>query len=321
MGRRLELTGQKFGRLTVICKDEERSKGKSYWICQCDCGNIKSISGANLRNGATKSCGCLNKEINSHPKDLSDFIGKRFGKLVIKQRLENHVCPSGQRKSRWLCLCDCGNEIAVNAQDLKTGHTKSCGCLPTKKIGDGLIDLIGKRFGKLTVVERVEDYVYFSKAKNKKFTSPRWLCLCDCGNTVIAQGGNLRNGVTVSCGCENKSSKNEEFIMKFLTEHDINFSREFSFEDLRNQNGRLLRFDFAIIDKENNPIILVEFQGEQHYIDCGWFGRYQRNYSDPMKKNYCKERNIFLYEIRYDEDLQTSLENLLEKIKQNTLIN
>lgn len=56
------LIGKKFGRLVVIAFDEERTSDRRYkWICKCDCGNIKSVSGRSLKNGYTKSCGCITR--------------------------------------------------------------------------------------------------------------------------------------------------------------------------------------------------------------------------------------------------------------------
>jgi hypothetical protein len=57
-------------------------------------------------------------------------------------------------------------------------------------------DLTNMRFGKLTVVERAEDYIAPMGHK-----SVCWLCQCDCGNTVITRGSRLKNGHTKSCGC------------------------------------------------------------------------------------------------------------------------
>ena len=67
MGKYIDLTGQRFGRLTVLERDynyakEHNLKNKNaYWKCQCDCGIIKSITTERLRNGETVSCGCYNK--------------------------------------------------------------------------------------------------------------------------------------------------------------------------------------------------------------------------------------------------------------------
>lgn len=57
-----DLTGMKFNRWTVLRFDERRNKNY-YWMCECECGTIKSVNGCHLPRGASKSCGCLNKEI------------------------------------------------------------------------------------------------------------------------------------------------------------------------------------------------------------------------------------------------------------------
>ena len=62
MNRVHDLTGQKFGRLTVIGLDDTKQIRRTYWICQCDCGNIKSVRSDGLLCGRTKSCGCYKSE-------------------------------------------------------------------------------------------------------------------------------------------------------------------------------------------------------------------------------------------------------------------
>lgn len=315
MGRFIDLTGERFERLTVLERDTsvDSTKG-AFWICKCDCGNIKSISSNTLRRGLTKSCGCLNREIITQQKEISNMIGEKFGNLTVIERAETHLTSGGQKKIMWLCKCDCGNEKVVASQDLKSGHTKSCGCIPTKKKGSGLIDLIGKRFGKLVVIERTEDYICKHKQR-KTLATPRWLCQCDCGNIAIVQGGNLRCGNTTNCGCEKTKSKGEMLVADFLTKNKIKYLREYSFDDLRNNSGNLLRFDFAILNDNNEIIMLVEYQGEQHYIECGVFGSYQRKYSDKIKKNYCESNKIPLFEIKFDDDLDNILNDLLNEIR------
>lgn len=58
----IDLTGQRFNKLLVL-EYVYTKNGQVYWKCQCDCGNIKNITGSHLRTGHTKSCGCLQKEI------------------------------------------------------------------------------------------------------------------------------------------------------------------------------------------------------------------------------------------------------------------
>ena len=62
MGKLIDLTGQRFGRLKVIARAENTRQGKPQWLCECDCGNRKIVYGYSLTRGATKSCGCLLKE-------------------------------------------------------------------------------------------------------------------------------------------------------------------------------------------------------------------------------------------------------------------
>lgn len=56
--KRMEIIGRKFGKLTVL-KYSHTFNGASQWICQCECGNIKTCDGGNIKDGITKSCGCL----------------------------------------------------------------------------------------------------------------------------------------------------------------------------------------------------------------------------------------------------------------------
>lgn len=61
MGKKIDMVGTKFGRLTVI-EEAKSDKNRACWLCQCDCGNQCIVKGKYLRNGDTKSCGCLNIE-------------------------------------------------------------------------------------------------------------------------------------------------------------------------------------------------------------------------------------------------------------------
>ena len=71
-----------------------------------------------------------------------------------------------------------------------------------------------------------------------------------------------------------------------------------SYDNLKGPNGRLLRFDFAIFDSQKNVKCLIEYQGEQHYTKSN-FGKEQREITDPIKRKYCRDNNIQLFEIKY----------------------
>ena len=60
--RKIDITGKRFGKLVVVREDGQDKRGEYYWLCKCDCGNEKRVSSYKLRNGNTKSCGCLQTE-------------------------------------------------------------------------------------------------------------------------------------------------------------------------------------------------------------------------------------------------------------------
>ncbi len=111
-------TGLVYGDLTVIA-EVLRPGQKSWWRCACVCGSETVVSGGNLANGNTKSCGC-------RKRTALDMVGKTFGRLTVVERCAN---PHGTG-ARWLCRCACGNEHRVVGGNLRSGNVVSCGCLP-----------------------------------------------------------------------------------------------------------------------------------------------------------------------------------------------
>ena len=133
MSKLIDLTGQKFGRLTVLYKDTERiTKSGSYWICQCECGKIKSIKSSSLRRGEIISCGCYRTEKIMATKEekglIDNLIGQRFGFLTVLEKDPERALGGAVK---WICQCDCGNIVSVRGSALKDkteNRTISCGC-------------------------------------------------------------------------------------------------------------------------------------------------------------------------------------------------
>lgn len=71
--------------------------------------------------------------------------------------------------------------------------------------------------------------------------------------------------------------------------------------------------DFALL-RNKNIIAFIEFQGEQHYKDFGFFGRQAREETDEMKKEYCRKTHMPLFEIRYDENIDISVAKILSTL-------
>lgn len=113
----IDLTGQHFGMLTVVERVADSPKGYDRWLCKCDCGEYIEALGIYLKCGRTTSC-------SKHTPPRVDLTGKRYGKLTV---LHKDSCNS-RGEVRWLCKCDCGNEVVVETAYLNKGRKSSCGC-------------------------------------------------------------------------------------------------------------------------------------------------------------------------------------------------
>lgn len=126
MPKKIDLTGKKYGKLTVLRRVKDDS-GYSTWECKCDCGNSVLVDSRRLRRGTTTSCGCDKKgnvrKVGGRTKDIT---GKRYGKLVALYPLDK---TENSGSVLWRCRCDCGNEVDVSVASLNRGNNKSCGCL------------------------------------------------------------------------------------------------------------------------------------------------------------------------------------------------
>lgn len=127
MPKKHNLIGQRFGKLTVIEKTDERRHGNIVWKCKCDCGNIHNTYTYLLTSGQCQSCGCLKNELTAQRFSKNDLIGQRFGKLIAIEK--DSTCKTANGSYMIKCKCDCGNEILVNPQHLRNHHVNSCGCL------------------------------------------------------------------------------------------------------------------------------------------------------------------------------------------------
>jgi hypothetical protein len=136
----------------------------------------------------------------AHNTRFIDMVGRVFNRLTVIKRADSN---NKFNQVVWECECKCGNTFFALGTALRQGTANSCGCLKREKTSELFsIDLIGKRFGRLVVV---------SRSNNKNFSNYKWLCKCDCGNTVEVAGGSLQQGATNSCGCLRKEVVSNSF--------------------------------------------------------------------------------------------------------------
>ena len=284
-----DLTGQKFGKLTVLYRVESKISGnkkRTMWHCICECGNKIDVSSDYLNKSKCPSCGCEAIK-NKIEKNRVNNIGEKFGRLTIIDILWD------ADRAKAVCKCDCGNDYIGIKSDIVTGHTQSCGCLQSEN----------------TSIANTKDWTGYLSDYGIEFVRQHhmndkgqwlWECRCGiCGNLFVALPAKINNGHITSCGCRIQSA-GEEYIEGILNDMKVEFETQYTFADCKYIN--LLRFDFAII--QNGKLLgLIEYDGKQHFEPIEFFGGQEgfeeTKRRDAIKNAYCKSNDIPLLRLPY----------------------
>lgn len=316
-----DLTGKIFGKLQVIGPDfdfnkkkRENDKNKAlgiYWFCKCECGEKVSVSTNYLMR--TKVPHCDKCKIFQG----EDLTGQQFGYLTVIERDYNYNKEKNVDGTYWKCKCICGNLTSVRKSALKDGTTISCGCKRRENTKERqVIDITNQKFDHLLVLKPVYDYSKQRGIKNSGHIV-YWECLCDCGNICVKPGTELRAGRVSNCGsCASSLSKGEEKIKELLDYGKISYVyNENYFKDLKNPDtDYCLRYDFVIINENNKPLYLIEYDGEQHFRPVKAWGGEERfkkqKEADKIKNDYATAHNLPLIRIPYTHYSNLSLKDL-----------
>lgn len=306
MAKFRDLTGQRFGQWKVL-----EYIGDRKWKCECQCEKktIKDVATYSLTSGASTSCGCERKLINSASK-VDDLTGKQFGDWKVIRYIGH---------SYWECECSCKTIKKVKAQSLKSGASTSCGHSTT-----GFKDLTGMKFGKWNVLEYsgnqkwkcqcdccneirdIESYnlingLSTSCGKNRISSKiidltgqvfgeltvvgyvggNKWLCNCSCGEQTIKYSHNLRRSDTISCGCKDLKYTKEEII------HAI--------EEFKQENGELpFRDDLiTLLDRSQSSITrYIEKYNLEEYLNKSYRSRQERELHKLFPTKFTNIRSI-----------------------------
>ena len=184
------LIGKPYGDLVVIGFGEYRKGKNSLWKCQCKCGNIILVPKHNLEKGSTTRCRqCANKIIAAKNHTNKVEIGEVICNNDDPERsvtiiAYDHYNPD-ERKHYWRWRCNfCGNEGVTNEHGLRNFSYICAKCANIINV-----KRIQPKFARLTPIKLVEH------------NGLKWLCKCDCGNTIIVNTTDLQYGKIQSCGC------------------------------------------------------------------------------------------------------------------------
>lgn len=298
---REDLTGKHIeGTMITVVKQADdyidpRGEHRAQWVCKCDCGNTNEfiVLGSNLKRKHTVSCGCVHK---STMFDLlfNDLTNKRFGKLKVLYRTKDKVLSDGSTRVQWHCVCDCGNECDVLAQNLtKTnGPTKSCGCLSvetTKNRHRNEIlnseNLISKKSNWLESLLKDKDdankYTVWSNEKTY-FICP------ECGEVLYKQICDVYRRRSLQCKCGDSISYPNKFVFDVLKQCNVNIDTEHIFNFAKDK-----RYDIFLPDYN----IIVENHGIQHYDASKFFKKETEEIhkNDIFKKEVALKNGISKY--------------------------
>ena len=229
-----------------------------------------------------------------------DLTGKEYPYFKVLKRN-----PKQGKNVWWDCQCHCGKIFTTTTTNINREKTKSCGCLRAQFIGEAhLQDLTGQRFGELIVLGRNKEEQIKRNRSNTMYN-----CQCSCGNIIIVERGKLISRGQQSCGC--KQSIGELHIHYLLNENHILYKSQYTNSALVSKSGGHLKFDFAILDENQNIIRLIEFDGNQHKNPNDFFydtDNLQEN--DEIKNLYAKTHNIPLVRLPYNKRDNMTLEDL-----------
>lgn len=304
--RRTDITGNTYGFLTVdeMLYDYNGS-GNTYCSCSCVCGKhniIKNVYQLINKSSRFVSCGCKSKE--KAQSNMIAMTGQRYGRLIVNKEFEDM-----EGIKRVSCTCDCGTETILRRGDVLAGVTKSCGCLHRERTTEsntkdwtGYVSKTG-----IKAIDRVEQN-----------TKGQWLWNFECpicGNVFKCLPANIADGSTSSCGCKKTSSK-EKIISTFLTQNNISFVPQYPFPDCRSKY--VLKFDFALVDENDQVKHLIEYDGKQHFEPIDYFGGVEGfkdlQKRDKIKNQYCIDNNIPLLRLPYyltDEQIYEKITNII----------
>ena len=204
MSKLIDITGQKFERLTVIERAQNNSSGRACWKCECECKNTIIVEGSKLRNGSVKSCGCLRRDRTSETCRI-DLTGQTIGNFTVLEYCQKTI--EQKSRSKWRCRCNlCGNEeVYLTTDNMKNQY--SCGCSIESKGEMKIKHILNENNIKFIQEKRFSDCVFTSgKTARFDFYLPDYNCLIEYDGIQHFKKG---NGVY---------DNNEKFII--TQEHD-----------------------------------------------------------------------------------------------------
>ncbi|MGL5692695.1 MAG: hypothetical protein ACRCXA_01365 [Peptostreptococcaceae bacterium] len=234
------------------------------------------------------------KEYNlSTRSKVDENIGKRFGKLVVLERVENTI----EGRKVYKCKCDCGNITKIKGKYLYNGDTKSCGCyekdfrqLQEKNYKEAL-KKVGEKHGMLTIID-------VEMGTNRQ--AYYMICRCECGSVSRKIYSNIVKGRIVSCGCYASEMRSKQLTEQILNIHKNNRDKNWYFK----KDGDIVycRSGYEVIYANHLMINNIDFEYEPEHFKLLNGKRYTPDFYLVKEDKYIEIKGI-PYEV-YDKGNQ-----------------
>lgn len=298
----------------LLTKENEYKNTKTPLKIQCSCGNIFLRTFENFKKGTGLCKKCIQKNqaekfkfTYEFVKDYVENISKSGCLLISKEYKNNQEILTFQ--------CKCGKEFNTTLVTFMHGNKKHCDdcgrinlSLNKRKTHEQFIEevynLVGEEYSVLSKYNGTDNYILIRHNSKE----------CNYYKYKVTPSKFLNGRRCPKC----YQSNGEKNIRTWLEMNNINYIPQYTFGDCK--NIKPLPFDFAIFDKQNNLICLIEYQGEQHFRPVEIFGGEKTfkiiKENDLKKKQYCKDNNITLIEIPYTnlKNIPIILEKLIKKV-------
>lgn len=273
--------------------------GHGFVLAQCTCGTIRKIQKASIKNGTSKSCGHSTNK-------FEDFTDKTFDNWTVKQELGY---------GRVLCQCKCGTMNIIRKATLKSGTSKSCGCLKASLTKDTLLDRYGetstnkidtpREAWQIEAVSSRENFISYitthfkSKPTIKQLTVLLSINEASVGRKLIEY--QMQDYVTYN----STTSSYEDELVTFI-------KTIYSGQIIRNTRGVIhpYELDIYLPDKK----IAIEFNGNYWHSNLFHNSKYHQNKSLNCMSSGVRLIHIFEYEWNDDrqkEKIKMYLYNIL----------
>lgn len=216
-GRRTNLCGLVFGRLTVIEMLYGYKNNRTHCRCLCSCGGETIVDMQNLLAHRTSSCGCLEEESRYQREHYKDIIGEKFGMLTVIEKTDNKASNGGVI---WKCKCDCGNVTCASSAVLTSYKKTSCGCSKYSNRENYIADILSEY--KINYIPQAR----FSDCRNV-YPLPFDFYLYDY-NTIVEFDGQQHNEPVDFFGGEERFVKtlhNDAIKNDYCAKNNINLIR------------------------------------------------------------------------------------------------